>query len=233
MKETTPKVSAIIPAAGIGKRFCTDIKKQFFLLDGNPILYYTMKTLNDAYPFDEFVVGASAEDFKYIYRIADKLGITRISLSEGGGTRTRTVLNALRLSVCDYVLIHDAVRPFVPHNVVGDTIRAGMEYGSAICGVYARDTVKRVKDGITQRTEDRDSIFLAHTPQVFRRETLLAALEKAEAEGVLFTDESTAYEAAGYKSAARFSNADNIKITELADIPIACALVKKYFPKIN
>ena len=224
-----PTVSAIIPAAGIGKRFDSEIKKQFFLIDGNPVLYYTMKALNGAYPFDEFVVGASGEDFKYISRIADKLGIARLSLTEGGDTRAQTVLNALRKSVCEFAAIHDAARPFVTPGTVQATVEAGIETGGAICGVPARDTVKRVKDGAVLCTEDRNTIFLAHTPQVFRRDILLAALEKAETQNLAFTDESGAYEAEGYRVAVCLSGADNIKITGPEDIPLAQALVKKYF----
>jgi len=224
-----PSVSAIIPAAGLGKRFDAEIKKQFFLLNSNPILYYTIKSLNNAYPFDEFIIGASAEDFNYVSSIAKKSGITRFSLAEGEAVRMRTVLNALRKTSCDFVAIHDAVRPFVTPDIVRNTVIAGIKHGGAICGVPARDTVKRVKDGMVFCTEDRDTIFWAHTPQVFRRNMLLASLEKAETEGRIFTDESAAYEAAGYKVAVQLSGADNIKITEQADIPLAQLLVKRYF----
>ncbi|MDR0454254.1 MAG: 2-C-methyl-D-erythritol 4-phosphate cytidylyltransferase [Deferribacteraceae bacterium] len=228
-KQRMPTVSAIIPAAGVGKRFDADIKKQFFLLGDYPVLYYAMKMMNDSYPFDEFVVGAHPEDFKYISRIADKLGITRFTLTPGGDTRAATVLNALRESVCDFAAVHDAARPFVSSDTVKNTVKAGIKHGGAICGVYARDTVKRIKDGMIVCTEDRDTVFLAHTPQVFSRNALLAALEKAETEKMGFTDESAAFEAAGHKVAVCLSGADNIKITEPADIPLAQALVKRYF----
>ncbi len=224
-----PTVSAIIPAAGVGKRFDPVVKKQFFLVDGNPLIYYTLKAMHNAWPFDEFVVGAAPEDFKYISRIADKLGIKRLSMTEGGDTRTGTVLNALRKSKCDFVAIHDAARPFVTPATVKATIETGMEHGAAICGLPARDTVKRVKDRTVVCTEERSTIFLAHTPQVFRRELLLRVLEKANAENLSFTDESGAYESTGHKVTACLSNADNIKITEPADIAIAQVLVKKYF----
>jgi 2-C-methyl-D-erythritol 4-phosphate cytidylyltransferase len=224
------KVTAIIPAAGVGKRFSPDTKKQFVELHGHSILRYTLQALNHAYPFHEFVIGAMEEDRQAVLAAAGGLGINSLHISQGGAQRRDTVYNALLAATGDYVAVHDSVRPFVSAEIVQNTIARAIEHGGAICGIYAIDTIKRTEDGFIAATLNRDNIFMAHTPQVFHRESLISAMKKAIDDGIDITDEAGAYEYAGLKVKACASSADNIKITRPEDLPRAMQLFEKYFP---
>jgi 2-C-methyl-D-erythritol 4-phosphate cytidylyltransferase len=111
---------------------------------------------------------------------------------------------------------------------VHDVVNAAIEFGGAIPCLPARDTIKVVKDGFVQRTLDRSTIYMAHTPQVFRRKELIEAMNGDMA----FTDEASAYEHAGHAVKIVLSSPDNIKITQQEDIPLAEILVKCKFPVI-
>jgi len=90
------KVTAVIPAAGIGKRFSSDVKKQFFDIFDNTVLYYTLIALNRAYPFYEFILGGSSSDFEYIEKQMKIAGIDNYRLLQGGAERYETVYNCLK-----------------------------------------------------------------------------------------------------------------------------------------
>lgn len=218
-------VAAIIPSAGVGSRFSGGGKKQFFLLNGRPILYYTIRALAGAYDFDEFIIGAAKEDHDTVREIAAQAGVTDCVLAEGGKTRADTVRNALVVCGSSYALIHDAVRPFITKNMVKDAVDTAFIYEGAVCGIFSRDTVKLVEDGFVSKTLDRSKVFLAHTPQVFKTQKVLEALRNFRD----VTDEAAAYEKAGHKVKVCSSTPDNIKITVGCDIKIAEALTVEYF----
>ncbi|GAB7140786.1 2-C-methyl-D-erythritol 4-phosphate cytidylyltransferase [Deferribacterales bacterium RsTz2092] len=223
-------VSAIIPAAGVGKRFSGGVvgapKKQFFLIDGRPILYHTLKALKNTYNYKEYIVGALDSDSDFVMSAAQLAGVS-VKLSVGGADRAETVLNALELASGKYALVHDAVRPFITKSIVERVISAALQCGGAICGMFARDTIKRVKDDRVLETLARDSIFQAHTPQVFERLRLIEAIKSAKQNGIALTDEASAFEYIGYDVAVVASSADNIKITLREDLALAEYLVKR------
>ncbi|MDR2401797.1 MAG: 2-C-methyl-D-erythritol 4-phosphate cytidylyltransferase [Deferribacteraceae bacterium] len=206
-------VSAIIPAAGSGKRYGG--KKQFVLIDGIPVLKITLNALRNAYPFNEYIIGIADEDRAFIEAL--DLG-SDVIFSPGGPNRAATVINALKRSKCDFVAVHDAVRPFVSAETVKKCVYKAFSDGAAICGLFAVDTVKLVKDAGVVSTVERDAVFLAHTPQVFEREKLLKALNFAVESGQTITDEASAYEFAGYSVSITLSDKKNIKITYSEDI---------------
>jgi 2-C-methyl-D-erythritol 4-phosphate cytidylyltransferase len=206
-------VSAIIPAAGSGSRFGG--KKQFARINGEVVLKLALDALRKAYPFDEYIVGIAEEDRAF----AETLGLgSDIVYSPGGADRLTTVINAVERARSDFVAVHDAVRPFVKPETVQNTIRTAFMEGAAICGLFPVDTVKLVKDGRVISTVDRNTLFLAHTPQVFERGKLLNALKLAAQSGKIITDEASAYELAGYPVSITLSDKKNIKITYTEDI---------------
>jgi 2-C-methyl-D-erythritol 4-phosphate cytidylyltransferase len=229
------KVSAIIPAAGVGQRFDVGRKKQFFEFNAagisHPVLYYTLRALAESAVFTEFVIGASTEDADFIRSVALEAGISEyeLLLSSGGIERMDTVFNAVSLASGDYVLIHDAVRPFVTADMIMRVIEAAKQDGGAICGIYSRDTVKRTQDGLVVDTIPRSEVFLAHTPQVFHKESLLEAMRLAKASGHIFTDEAAVFEHAGRRVRAVETSPDNIKLTVQADLEMISSLITKYF----
>ncbi len=222
-------VCAVIPAAGVGRRFGAEIKKQFFQMKGSTVLKYTLTALKNGYDFKEYIIGAAEEDRGAVLTALDGLDIDNVKIVNGGERRCDTVYNALLHATCDYVAVHDSVRPFVSPDIIRTVVDAGIQYGGAICGLYSVDTVKQAQDGFVERTLDRNRIFLAHTPQVFHRETLVKAMETVINDGVEVSDEAGAYEYSGLKVKLCPSSIDNIKITRPDDMSRALALIEKYF----
>ncbi len=211
-------IDAIIPAAGVGSRFSDKVKKQFFLIKGEPVFFHTLKRLSSSYFFNKFIIGASENDFNFIEKNLKKLEISNYILVTGGKERKDTVYNCLKYSESDFVLIHDAVRPFVKKIVILNVIEKAFNTNAAICGLFVKDTVKKVIDNKIVKTLNRDLIFLAHTPQVFNSKLLKKALEHVNKNKISITDEAQAMELLGEKIAVVSSNKENIKITVKEDV---------------
>jgi 2-C-methyl-D-erythritol 4-phosphate cytidylyltransferase len=222
-------VTAIIPAAGIGKRFGGDVKKQFFTIFDNTVVYYTLLALNRAYPFEEFILGASPDDFEFLKSQLQKANITNYKLVKGGAERYETVYNCLKATDADTVLIHDAVRPFISDDMVQAVIDMGIAKGAAICGLRVRDTLKRIDSSMVAETVNRDEYVLSHTPQVFSSSVLKKAVENAAEFDIVVTDEAQAMEMYRKEVSWVDSSPDNIKLTFAQDINLAENLVRKYF----
>ena len=223
-----PSVSAVIAAGGVGSRFSSSGKKQFYEINGHPILYYTILKLVSLYDFEEFIIGADIQDHDYIRDIA-KAGVKKLKLTENGDIRALTVLNALNEADGDYVMVHDAVRPFITKDTLINTIESAFLYSGAICGSYSVNTVKYATDGFADKTIDRKNVFLAFTPQVFKTDKIIYAMNNAIANGIELTDESSAFEYMGYPVKVISSSNDNIKLTFMDDIDTVSSLFKKYF----
>lgn len=221
------KVSAIIPAAGAGKRFSAKQKKQFFLLNEKSVLYYTLYNLKRSYDFKEFIIGVASEDVKKVEEIFSELEIENFILAEGGTERFDTVYNCLRVATGDYILIHDAVRPFVNKEIVRNCILKGINTGATICGIKPNDTVKSVSEDKISETIDRNSLLLVHTPQVFKKSLLISAIEFQRKNNLFITDEAMAVEALGKDVHFVESDSENIKLTKADDLELFEFLLKK------
>ena len=152
----------------------------------------------------------------------------RISLVAGGATRQDSVLNAVRVARGEWVLVHDAARPCVSRALIEAVRAAATPTGAALAALPVSDTVKRAApDGSVVETLDRDEIWLAQTPQVFRREPFLAALESAHAAGWQGTDCASIMERAGHKVMLVKGEAENLKVTYAPDLERAAALLKR------
>ena len=221
-------VTAVIPAAGKGERFSKGEKKQFYKISGEPVLFYTIKALKNAYSFNEFIIGASIEDFEKLEIIFKRLSIENFKIVLGGKERFDTVYNCLKEASGDFVLIHDAVRPFVTENIVSTCIETAFKYKAAICGVTPIDTVKVVKNNLVKDTINRDELILVHTPQVFERKLLVEALKHQRESNLFITDEAMAVEAFGQGVYFCKSSYENRKLTEKGDITFFKYMIEKY-----
>lgn len=223
-------ISLIIPAAGIGKRFSANIKKQFTEIDGRPLIYWTIKRLITAYNFDELIIGLNQDDIIFMDNIISDLDINIPHIyAEGGRERANTVFNCLLKSNCSYAAVHDSVRPFVSSHTVKNTIDKAYQTDAAICGMLVRDTVKKINGSFIEKTVSRDNLFLAHTPQVFKRDVILNALNSALENNIIVTDEASACEYAGIKVETVLSNYENIKVTYSEDINLIQLFKSKFF----
>ncbi len=152
----------------------------------------------------------------------------RISLVEGGATRQDSVLNAVRVARGEWVLVHDAARPCLSRALIEAVITAATSGGAAIAALPVSDTVKRAApDGSIIETLNRDEIWLAQTPQVFRRAPFLAALQSAHSEGWQGTDCASIMERAGHQVMLVKGEAENFKVTYADDLARAAALLKR------
>jgi len=147
-------------------------------------------------------------------------GCKSISLIAGGAERQDSVFNGLRVlpADCEWVLIHDGVRPFVSLELLEDTWRTAQEMGSAIAALPATDTIKRVREEVVVETVRREEIWLVQTPQVFRRDIIVSAYLEARKQNWSGTDDASFVERLGLPVAVVRGARSNIKITTPEDV---------------
>lgn len=217
-------VLAIIPAAGVGVRMGSDLPKQFLSLEGAPIFIHTLRKFSASAAIDAIHLGVRPEDMA---QAGENLGGERfakpVRMVAGGASRQRTVQNALAEapSETEIVVVHDAVRPFVSLDLIGQVVEAARRGGAAILGIPSVDTVKQVERHTILGTLPRERIVLAQTPQAFRCSLLREAIARAEADGYQATDESSLVERLGVPVAVLMGSDRNIKITKPSDLPLA------------
>lgn len=221
-----PRHFAVVPAAGVGRRMGAETPKQYLPLRGRPIIAHTLSRLC-AHPLIDGVVVAiaPADEWWPSVRID---GTRQPERAPGGEERCHSVLNALellagRVAPEDWVLVHDAVRPCVR---TGDITRlietAGAHPVGGLLGVPVKDTMKRTdRDGQVRHTVEREDLWHAHTPQMFRLGALRDAIRAALESGIVVTDEAQAMEQAGAFARLVEGHADNIKITRPEDLRLA------------
>jgi 2-C-methyl-D-erythritol 4-phosphate cytidylyltransferase/2-C-methyl-D-erythritol 2,4-cyclodiphosphate synthase len=218
------RVAAILAAGGLGSRIGGDVPKQFLDLgDGTSMLDRSLAVLMACNLIDEVVVAYPAEA-----RVAPiSAGQSKpVRTVPGGARRQNSVANALAhvSDAADLIVIHDAARPFASEALFERTIRAAHEHGAAIAALPVIDTVKQVEGGIVRATLPRQTIYLAQTPQAFKRDVLQRALEGAL--DSLATDEAMLVERAGIAVHVVEGEATNLKVTSPGDWQKARALAR-------
>lgn len=217
---------ALVPAAGTGRRFGGEVPKQYLQVAGKPLIEHALNALLSHRAIDGVVVALAADDTRWPgwTQVHGKPVLTCI----GGGERADSVLAALRAlpaNVTDdeLLLVHDAARPNLRATDITALIQAAQACADgAILAAPVRDTLKRA-DAATRiaGTEPRDGLWRALTPQAFRRDLLLRALEHARSQGLLATDEAMAVERLGLHPALVEGREDNLKVTTPADLALA------------
>ncbi|HVO57970.1 MAG TPA: 2-C-methyl-D-erythritol 4-phosphate cytidylyltransferase [Dongiaceae bacterium] len=225
------RITAILPAAGLGTRMGGETPKQFLELDGAPILLHTLRRLASCDQITEIVLATRADEIERMEERcrAEKLRQT-VRVVKGGATRQESVAAALATVIDDTALVavHDAVRPFVTREQICRVIEEAKKCGAAILGIPAMDTVKEVKRAslpedvaLITGTIPRERVVLAQTPQVFRTPLLKEAFAKAAADGVNASDEAGLVERLGHDVHVVAGTERNIKITKPADMELA------------
>lgn len=216
-------VSAIIAAGGAGRRVGAITPKQMLDIGGGSILQHSVHAFVTHPRISDVVVvlpqGQTALPFA---SAIDPARLPPLRIVEGGARRQDSVANgfdAVDVSA-EVVLIHDAARPFVSAGLIDRTIDAAAAHGAAIAAVQSRDTVKRVAGGRIVETIARETIYLAQTPQGFRRDVLAAAIAAGRS-GADGTDEAALAERAGYTVHVVDGDAGNVKITTADDVEAA------------
>lgn len=211
-------VTAIIAAGGTGRRLGADVPKQLLAVGGVPILQRSVEAFLTHPEVSDVVVALPSS-----MAAAPPQFLKGVRIVTGGDSRQASVANAFDevSSASDVVLVHDAARPFVSGEVISRAIAAAAAHGAAIVAVPVSDTVKRIADGdVIAETIPRDEVFLAQTPQAFRRSILEQAVALGRS-GVEGTDEAALVERSGHRVRVVCGDPSNVKITTAGDLDAA------------
>jgi len=218
---------AIVPAGGHGARMGSRRPKQYLRLGRAPILVATLRARAPPPALAGHRVAVPAPPRAATRRLLARARVPKIlDVVAGGGDRQESVWRALQRVPEDarFVLVHDAVRPFVTADLV-ERVRAAATHGAATCGMPVRETVKRVMDGAVAATVERQGLWLTQTPQAFARDLLWEAHDKARRDGFAGTDDAVLVERLGTPVAMVPGLAQNLKITTPEDLRTARAWV--------
>ncbi len=217
---------AVIPAAGIGQRMKLSTPKQYLEIQGKTILEYAAQPLLKNNYIKKVIFALHADDDHFARLSFDNFH-EKIHTVTGGETRAHSVLNALDAIQNDirpdaYVLVHDAARPCLSEEDLANLIAACATHEvGGILGAPVTDTVKHVQQHTILGTLDREHLWCAFTPQMFKFKLLYQAITQALQSNAIITDEASAMEKAGYQPCIVQGNLRNIKVTHAEDIATA------------
>lgn len=224
-------IAAILPAAGLGTRMGHETPKQFLELDGVPLVILSLRRVAACPLITHIIVATRAEEIVRLEaRIRQENFTQPVRVVKGGDTRQASVAQALQHVPEDteFVVVHDAVRPFVTVEQIARVIEEARRCKAAILGIPAMDTVKEVKRAslpedvaLITATVPRERVVLAQTPQVFETRLLKEAFAGAEEDGVNASDEAGLVERLGHEVHVVHGSERNIKITRPADMELA------------
>ena len=221
------RVAVIIAAAGKGTRLGAPIPKQFLKIGGQPVIIKAMKVFDQMEEVDHIFVVAGEDYVDYCTDLIGQYGFEKMeTVVEGGELRQDSVYNALqemnrRKPGVEYVLIHDAARPFISQEVIRNVLRATEEKGAAVACVAMTNSVRRLGAGEDKsESVDRTEYYAVQTPQGFRKSLLIDAYEKAYDDSFFGTDDAAIVEHAGGEIAMVDGEYQNIKITTKEDLPM-------------
>lgn len=226
------KNTAIILAAGKGKRMHSDVPKQYLLLEGHPILFYSIQAFEESF-IDEIVLVTGKEEVEYCRKeIVDKYGFQKVKkIVVGGKERYHSVYEGLKVvSDTDYVYIHDGARPFVTNEILERVQKEVERYKACVVGMPVKDTIKIVgEDNIVKDTPDRKTVWQIQTPQTFSYALVKEAYDKLmEKEDDTITDDAMVVERMlQYPIKLVEGSYENIKITTPEDLKIGQLFVVK------
>lgn len=226
-----PKVTALIPAAGMGKRMGKSVAKQFLPLGDIPLLAHTLLIFQRMAEVDDIIPILSAEDMEScLSGVIERFHITKVkTLVAGGRERQDSVYNGIQKLDPDtaVVLVHDGVRPFVTPRMIKECIDLAGKGECVSVGVPVKDTVKEVDDGGTvRRTLDRSKLWAIQTPQAFPAAVLKDVYEQAYQRKFFGTDDASLAEKAGRTVRVIMGSYENIKITTPEDLLVAGEILK-------
>ena len=220
------KYTAIVLAAGSGKRMNSKVHKQYLIIQDRPVLYYSLKAFEDS-AVDEIVLVVGKGEEKFCRKeIVDKYGISKVkAIVEGGKERYHSVFEGLKqTSDADYVLIHDGARPFVNQDIIRRCMQEVQKYQACVVGMPVKDTIKIAdEEGYAKQTPDRKNVWMIQTPQTFSYALIYEAYEEMlKTEDTAITDDAMVLERTKDKKSKLIEGSyRNIKITTPEDLLIA------------
>lgn len=241
------RCTAILLAAGSGKRMQSDVAKQFMLLDGKPLIWYALHTIEQSPVIEDCILVTGAEDIAYVQKeIVERYGFGKVeTIVAGGAERYDSVYNALKV-IADgnmkmtnqegYVFIHDGARPFLTEDMIERSYQAVTKTHACVVGMPVKDTIKLADpNGYAASTPDRSIVWQIQTPQVFDTELIIEAYsrlmlhkEELAAKGIKITDDAMVVETL-LKHPVKLvkGSYENIKITTPEDLSVAEAFLSR------
>lgn len=241
------RCTAILLAAGSGKRMQSDVAKQFMLLNGKPLIWYALHTIEQSSVIEDCILVTGAEDISYVQKeIVERYDFRKVvAIVAGGAERYDSVYNALKviadgdkgvLNRDGYVFIHDGARPFLTEEMIERSYQAVEETHACVVGMPVKDTIKLADtDGYAASTPDRSLVWQIQTPQVFDAKLIIDAysklmLQKEElaAKGIKITDDAMVVETLLEHPVKLVQGSyENIKITTPEDLCVAEAFLSR------
>ena len=224
--------TAIVLAAGQGKRMHSKIQKQFLELDGMPVLYYSLRCFQESPLIQDIILVTGEESISYCKEeIVQKYGFTKVSaVIPGGKERYDSVYAGLcECRDCEYVLIHDGARPFVTEEILKRGLQKVKETGACVIGMPSKDTVKLSdEEGYVKETPNRKCVWTIQTPQIFSYSLIREAHDSIRQKDMSkITDDAMVVEQeTGAKVALAEGSYQNIKITTPEDMKTAEAFLE-------
>ena len=227
----TSKFAVILPAAGRSSRFGDPKHKKVYAeLDGRAVWLRGVEPFVNRDDVAQRIVVIAPEDREvFERRFRPSVAFMDIKVIEGGAERYDSVARALEAvdQACEFVAIHDAARPCITSEMIDAVFEAAIAHGAALLAVPVSDTVKRVNaDHFTVETVPRQGLYLAQTPQVFRRELIVRAYANRARVDASVTDDTQLVEALGHAVAVVEGSPMNLKITTTADLRMAAAVLQ-------
>lgn len=224
--------TAIVLAAGSGRRMGTKVHKQYLLMGGKPVVYYALRAFQDSRLIDEIILVCGAGEEEYCRsRIVEQYQITKVrKIIAGGAERYASVWNGLKETKDGYVYIHDGARPFIDEAMIERAYECVSQYHACAAGMPSKDTVKIADaDNIVSHTPDRSSVWIVQTPQVFDTNLIQKAYAMLmENREITVTDDAMAAEQMlGYPIRLFHGSYENIKITTPEDLEIAEVFLRR------
>ncbi len=221
---------ALILAAGIGSRMNNDTPKQFMLIDGKPLLFYSLSTFNNHDQIDEIYVVTNIENLSTVRGIIRDNNLKKVrDIIIGGKTRQESVYNGLKgipnVSLEDIILIHDSARPLVTKEIIDRNIDACLTYNAV-------NTVIPVTDSLIEsegnESVDRNKVLAVQTPQTFRYDLILKAHEEALKENITNAgDDASLVSRLNVNIKQVQGNKLNFKVTTMEDLIILKAILER------
>jgi 2-C-methyl-D-erythritol 4-phosphate cytidylyltransferase len=233
-------LSAIVLAAGSGRRMGGSSSKALIKINRKPLIAYSLRVLGRHASVKEIILVANAQNYSRLARLVKDCRLKKIKkIVLGGKRRQDSVKKGLAAvsAAADYVLIHDGARPFIDGRIIAATLKAAAKYGAAVAGVPVKDTIKEsagscvmchVSCVSVKKTLDRSNLWQIQTPQVFQKRLILAAYRRFGRQSA--TDDAMLVEKLGAPVFIVPGSYQNIKVTTPEDLVIAEAIAKKCRP---
>ncbi|WP_179953405.1 2-C-methyl-D-erythritol 4-phosphate cytidylyltransferase [Desulfobotulus mexicanus] len=229
MSEAEGGLAAVVVAGGSGIRMGAGTRKQYLALGGIPLMGHSLRMLDQNPEVESIVLVVPSEDMVYVRDcILPDLKLRRVpSLAAGGTTRQASVYSGLNSvdASAGFILVHDAVRPFLEYRHISETLDVARNHGAATLVIDVVDTLRRQLPGGNVLMVDRQGLFAVQTPQVFRSDILRRAHETALARGLEGTDDAGLVTAMGHSVVFVRGSRINLKVTSPEDLILAEALL--------